>query len=229
MATTTITLSIDNLDSDRAALYHQYAGQYQPQPAYVEMTKDGIVSADWSGEIGSSTPMHVWHGRTLRWMVSSAVDCAALAEWLRGSGQELLERVHTGHTIEWDGNNQRGKLSDDAEVASQIIEGELKDLPTLEIWSVRDWLWTNNRLQSVWPADKSLDDAVAECEAEIEHYTEGVVTGDVREELLARAEFVLDTPRHHETMAQVHLDALVAAGKATQAQADEYAAEWLAA
>lgn len=69
----TITIHTDTLRGHAAPLYHQYPQQSQPQPAYIEITEDGDVSAGYSGEIGGAVPMAVWHHRTLRVPVHAAM------------------------------------------------------------------------------------------------------------------------------------------------------------
>jgi hypothetical protein len=122
MTTTTLTLTDSVLSpAALAPLYCRYERQTSPQRAYVELTEEGRVSADYSGEIGNSTPATVWHNRTLRWAVPSAISGAALTELVQEI-LPLLERVHAGHSVEWDGSNHVGRLDADADEAHDEIE-----------------------------------------------------------------------------------------------------------
>jgi hypothetical protein len=213
---------IDNL-SGIAPLFHRYPGQTSPQPAYIEMTEDGEVSADYSGEIGNAVPMYVWHGRTLRWSVPSDVRGEALAEFLADPETlALLERVHAGHVVDWDGNNHVGSLSDDARDASEgldrLIERELIGAEAA-VRPVGDWLWSSCTLLQHWQ-NQPLAEAVREIEdgAEIEGV---LLDGDIEDELLDMAAHWLETGRAGLTSA--HITALIEHGQITDDEATEYA------
>lgn len=224
MATSPVTLSLSNLDQDRVALHHRYSGQVDPQPAHVEIDEDGTVTADYSGEIGSAVPMLVWHKRTLRVPVAAEVDCADLAAYLRGGGLPLLQAIHNGHSVHWDGSNHVGALTDEAEQALEDLADGLQDLPTVEVWTVEDWLYgCGQTLADTWPADQTLDQAVAECQASYSA-TPGVVLGDARRALLNRAR---DEWREHPgNLARVHVDALRECGFLSALQAADWADEY---
>lgn len=119
--------------SERAApVFHQYPGQTKPQPAYLELDGGGELSVSWNAEIGNAVPMSVWHRRDLRWEIPNTLRGSAIAEFLeRDDIQALLSRVFDGHHIEWDGRNNVGILTPDAERATeelaQFIEANLHD------------------------------------------------------------------------------------------------------
>lgn len=217
-----INLQLDNLADNLAPLYHRYPGQTGPQPAYVQLDEDGDVTADWSGEIGNAVPMHVWHGRTLRWGVSESVRCDVLAELLRGDALPLLERIYAGHSVEWNGHNHVGRLDNDAQEASDALERMLADLSgeahQAQVWDVGDWLQCS--LDQVW-TDQPLADAAEAVDADAAAQG-AVLEGDTAEALLDMAERMLDTGRDGLTAA--HIAALVEAGRITQDDADEYSA-----
>ena len=124
-----ISIKTDNLRGEIAPLYCRYQGQTDCQGAYVQMNEDGIVSADYNAEIGWAVTFDVFHNRTLSWGVASRVRGDALADLLESDEMRaLFERVHTGHDVEWDGNNNVGHLDDDARAASDEIEAELTTL-----------------------------------------------------------------------------------------------------
>jgi len=102
--------------------YCKYPGQFWPQPAYVQLTEEGEVSCDHSGEVGNGVPAYVYHGRTRRYPVSPATHALKLAKWLKLPEQvALLERIHNGLDVNWDGNNMSGRLNTDAEQASSLF------------------------------------------------------------------------------------------------------------
>lgn len=136
-----ITIKTDNLRGEPAPLYCVYPRQTKPQPAYVELNEDGEVSADYNGEIGNAVPMAVWHRRTLRFDVSPRVGGDDLADFLESDAVvALLERIHAGHTVEWDGNNFVGRLTEDAERAAETLTEALAAPPELAIWDAYEWL-----------------------------------------------------------------------------------------
>ena len=120
--TNTLNLDTSNLRASLAPLYRQYPGQYQPQSAYVTLDEDGNVAADWTGESGGGMPASIWHHRTLRWAVNPSANGNYLAALLENEALPLLERVHVGHTVEWDGSNNVGLLTADAQDASDKLE-----------------------------------------------------------------------------------------------------------
>ena len=211
--TNTLNLDTSNLSASLAPLYQQYPGQYQPQSAYVTLDEDGNVAADWTGESGGGMPSSVWHHRTLRWAVNPSANGNDLAALLEGEALPLLERVHAGHTVEWDGSNNVGLLTADAQDASDELERLLDATNDPEnqtqIWDADEWLFPYSRdLGQHW-TDQPIDDVVEAIESNAR--ADGVViNGSIKDALLDRAEQVLDdggdlTPAQHA--------ALVAAGR----------------
>ncbi|MEW6647203.1 MAG: hypothetical protein AB1450_08400 [Pseudomonadota bacterium] len=218
-----VSINTSNLREKIAPLYHRYQSQSEAQDAYVEMTENGTVSADWDGEI-SGTPADVWHNRTLRWSVPSTVRGDELADLLeRADVIALLERVYLGHTVEWDGNNHVGHLDDDADEASgelaRIFERELNTSNDgAGVWDAREWM-DGVGLLGNW-SGKPLDEAVSEVEAGAE--SEGVhLDGDVEDELLDWAESYVDSDR--AGLDAHHLRALLNDGRIDAETAAEYA------
>jgi len=130
-----------------APLYHKYPGQFEEQPAFVEMDEDGVVRADWNGEIGNAIPFSVYHGVQMRWSISPLISGAVLDELLT-EGSELrllLADVHAGHTVEWDGSNHVGRLTDSAKDASILAEWHLDAVAAnpdnlAQVWDAADYL-----------------------------------------------------------------------------------------
>lgn len=165
-----ITIHTDNLRGELAPLYRRFSGQYQPQPAYVYMDEDGNVQADYCGIIGAGQPMDVWHGRTRRWGVNPEVNGDQLADLLEsGKVRELLERVHAGLSVEWDGANYVGRLTDDARDASdaleRIFEDETRTVDGGGVWRAGDWIDPASADDLLKPGE-SLDDAAGRLMAE---------------------------------------------------------------
>ncbi|MFN2310174.1 MAG: hypothetical protein ABR553_10670, partial [Gammaproteobacteria bacterium] len=224
MQTDNISIDTSNLRGEIAPLYNRYPGQTEPQPSYVEMDEDGFVSTNYSGEIGNGVPSYVWHGRTLRFSVPSDVRGDALADLLEGAEVvALLERIHAGHEVEWDGNNHRGYLDDDAQEAQGELEHILGELSGGAdegggVWEASDWMDAAGLLG--WWSGCPLDEAVFEvglaAESENVH-----LDGDIEAVLLDWAEQAVD--RDEPRLDAHHLAALVESGRINTETAAEYA------
>lgn len=165
-----ITIHTDNLRGELAPLYRRFSGQYQPQPAYVYLDKDGNVRADYCGIIGAGQPMDVWLGRTRRWSVNPEVNGDQIADLLESDKvRALLERVHAGLSIEWDGANYVGRSTDDARDASDALERIFKDeTRTVDgggVWRAGDWIDPASA-DDLLKRGESLDDAAERLVAE---------------------------------------------------------------
>lgn len=230
----TITIDVDSLRGDTLPMYCQYPGQHQPQPAYVQMTEDGKVTTTINHNIGGGTPVDVWHNRTLQWQVPANVRGDALADLLESERvRGLLERVHAGHEVDWDGNNHVGTLDEDATKASEELDsifgsdyfkggGEWKESDLVNVWSLGDWFGQVSLLEA-WPADKSLAQAAKDNEDSLVYDANGYTTDNFETALLEFAESRFDVDEH-DRIAAVHVEALLADGRITE----EQAAEWKA-
>lgn len=106
----------------------------EPYNAYLLLDEDGNVSTDTRAPWDCGSPIDEWHGRTRTWKVPAAVRGDALDYAFRNSKiLELLQRVHNGHSVDWNGNNYVGALDDDAEEASGELERRLGDLVTWDV------------------------------------------------------------------------------------------------
>jgi hypothetical protein len=221
----TITIDTTNLRGETAPLYHRYPNQTQSQPAYIEIDEDGNVGADFAGKIGNAQTFAVWHRRTLQWNVRPEVRGDLLADFLESPEiVALLERVHAGHSVEWDGNNHVGRLDDDAHEALDAVEEAIQDQlygddGCVAVYGVAEWLFDNGSLADCW-TDQPLATAVSEVEAGAQ--SEGAhLDGDVEYALLDEAEHLFD--RQPDRLNRVHVDALLADGRISA----EDAAEWI--
>jgi len=119
-----------------ADLFHQYPLQMQSQPCFLELSEGGTVCCDWDGEIGGGVPCTVWSRRDLRWDIPCLP--ANMANKLMEELLQLLERVHAGHTVEWDGSNMSGSLDEDAQDASEEIDEHIRNIDHDEFLRVSD-------------------------------------------------------------------------------------------
>jgi len=105
-------------------VYNKYPSQSQPQPAMIEIDCDAkTVWAGFDDEIGNAVPINVYHGRTLRYEISSYVKGSDLADMLDSREfTELVNRILAGYTKKWDGSNHKGILNEDASNASDALD-----------------------------------------------------------------------------------------------------------
>lgn len=178
-------------------LYYKYAGQLQPQDAYIEMDEGGGISAEWNGEIGNAVPAGVWHHRSLRWSITPEVSQEMLDELLADGSElrRLLAVVHEGHSVDWNDSNHVGVLNDDAQAARHDVDNLLHRLgeeDCLPVWEAADWLggctvWRDGCvivcMDEITSAttDAALELLAAEYEGEAEH--EGVCVDGILEHL----------------------------------------------
>ena len=130
-----------------AELHHQYPGQNEPQPCYVELDlRTRTLGTDWNGEIGNAVPFSVHHGFDRRYPIPALTSTAAntLLEQIR----PLAERMVSDWEEQWDGNNQVAVLGDDAAAAEAEIEKLCGDPG--DGW---DGAWEASECVTVWDAD----------------------------------------------------------------------------
>ena len=214
---------IESIREEKAPLYSQYPQQLQPQPAYIYLRENGVVEADYTGEIGNARPADEWHGRTLTWRITPYLSGSAIHNLIHGDDvKPLLERVHAGHDTEWNGNNYIGTLTADAESAYEQLGRIFEEVETdIEVSDVGDWLFASCDILDHWPADKTLDEAVAELEDSIE--PNWIINGDIEEALLSQAAHYVNHGR--EGFGDNHLAALIGQGWITEEEAQEYREE----
>lgn len=163
----TTELKINHV-AETAALYRRYPRQEKPQPCFVELRCDtGRLLADYNPEIGNALPTEVWHSRTLRWTIPclSAEKANALLDSIRMDAQAILD----GYTVEWDGSNNVGKFTADAEAAQERIQDrcdKLDDSDALRSWMAEDWLLGDSCGVVAATTDEELETIATRVESE---------------------------------------------------------------
>ena len=114
------------------ALQMQYPGQYRPQRPLLELSEDGEITVLCDPEIGDAVPMDVWHGRRRRFALPYGCRPRQVHRLLRAI-RPLLVRIHRGMDIRWDGSNQIGVLTADAESAERAVKAAIFELET-RLW-----------------------------------------------------------------------------------------------
>jgi hypothetical protein len=140
------TLRFAEIPEGRAPLFLKYQGEFREQPGYLDLDENGNVEVGTNPEIGRAIPVSVWNRRTVRWTIpgtAKGVSLSVLLEQLK----PLLERVHAGHSVDWDGSNHVGTFTDDASDAIDAVEAEIEQFfqdgdNCVTLWDASDWLFT---------------------------------------------------------------------------------------
>lgn len=219
----TVQICFQPSNNDIAPLLCQYDNQCRPQPAYVEMTHDGCVDARYNSEIGSVVPVSVWYGVDLRWSISPEVSGEALHECLNDPDTlALLERVHQGHTLDYDWvGTLKGSLCDDASDAFERLQEIFDGVERVSVWNTEDWLFNGCDVFDHWPEGKRLEDCADELEDLVRR--DGVVlTGlGVLEAIEGEAQDCVQQCRG-PLLPDGHLRELLDRGTVTQEEVDDY-------
>ena len=210
------TSAAEELRGQAAPLHHQYPGQCQPQSASLELDENGNVSAGWDED---GTPMYVWNGRTIQWSLPESLTGEAVADFVaRADVAALLARVHEGHSIEWDGSNNVGRLTEDAREAQDDLEQLIQSNPFNEsdfawVMTAREWAFNDQNVAEVWPDPAETLDAVAERVAGDTIHADArvVLTTDMKDAFLDEIEEAYDAERDY--LLQHHIAALEEAGR----------------
>ena len=73
------------------------------------------MTADHDGELGGEISAQVRHRLTLRVPVAAEVERGDLGTYLRGAALPLLQAIDNGHSVQWDGSDDLGTLTCEAE------------------------------------------------------------------------------------------------------------------
>lgn len=121
---TTLNIKFDASKAKRFPVYAHFAGQYMPQPAYLELDiRDGSLDADYSSEIGNGVPGAVWHNLILRFKLA-AYTTAGEIENIINNNKDLFQAILDGSESHWNGSNWVGQFTDEA---NELIESIYRD------------------------------------------------------------------------------------------------------
>lgn len=142
---------IQELKDKNDPIYCKYHSQYQPQEAYIQMDENGTISADYSSIVGDGMPSDVWHLRTIRFPITPNVTGSTILDFVTGYRDEF-ERIHEGHSVEWDGNNNKGYLTDVARDAYDDVCLALRNIqPDFSAYDdAEEWYYNENFSSGTW-------------------------------------------------------------------------------
>lgn len=141
--------------------------------------EDGKVDLNLRTSYGSGdgVPSDEWHGRTLTYTIPGTfIDADRLREDLREGGKlaVLIDRVIAGHSVEWDGSNHVGRLTEDATEAGEALQAALGDGFTDPAYEMSGWaLWDAGDWLDSTPFDElgvTVDATEADISAAVDHW-----------------------------------------------------------
>lgn len=154
------TQAFNDLGDYDAPLFAQCNGE--EFRARLLLDEDGTCTLETRAPWENGRPAEEWYSCTLTWALPANVRGDALHGLLTDEGTiALLQRVHNGHSIEWNGNNRVGSLDEDATEAREELEQKFNEElghgsgRCWSVWSVGDFL-ADCSLNDLWPAGKTL-------------------------------------------------------------------------
>jgi len=139
----TIKIITDNLNT-AAPLYHQYDGQYQPQPAYIEIDPRGDeieVSADYDSDTGGGCSALHWNNLVETIPVPAGVLGSALVEHMNSDAFKAdVLALCEGYEEFYNGNNYVGRWEEGTSDELRQMEYAMHDLENAEIYTGEEWI-----------------------------------------------------------------------------------------
>jgi hypothetical protein len=157
-----------------AELYRQYAGQSEPQPAYIALDlESGQMWASYDANIGNGHSFDVHYGIERQYGIPLLT--AAAANRVMAELRPLAERIIADSEVEWDNGNRVGVLGEDAKAAEEELEEQLG----LGYDPDQAQHFTPDDLIAVWPIDGAVNGS------EVDEYDITAATTDQRLEEIA--------------------------------------------
>lgn len=125
------------------ALFCKYPGQFNAQDAILYLdTRDGELYCDYNAAIGGGTTMAEFHRLVLSTVIPPLT--AEVANALMADVASLAQTVLDGADEDWDGDNNVGTLTEEAQAAwSEIVarcaEENFDSSEQVCAWEVEDW------------------------------------------------------------------------------------------
>lgn len=157
------------------SLYRRLPGQLHQQPCILELDcETGILTARYDECGPGSWTTATWLGWVLHWSIPCLT--ATAASELLDKVRPLAERIVRGWSKEWDGSNRVGRLSADAQRASEHVDAlidtwDWTQEDKVQVWDAADWLWPNGRdlaREELHITGATTDDELCEMVAQVE-------------------------------------------------------------
>jgi len=187
-AANVITLAVDRLYQennmsditigkiDTIPQFDPYRRTGQPSATVVELDPQRrLVTVDQEYDSGS-TSMERWHGHVITWRVDGHPQEEDMRQWLEDHMPQFAV-ICDSHSVEWNGNNHVGRMTDEASEAEAAIDRELaQGWPPFDpeqgwsLWDARDWL---QDMPAEWSPVGRSDEQLEALAAEIEDNARG--------------------------------------------------------
>lgn len=133
-----VTVETGNLNSE-TPLYGKFQGQSRHQDAYIELDcENEYISADYSGEIGNAVPSKVYHRHILRFDITPYLNRKTIIVFLN-SILPIAQEIVDGYDSEYNGHNNVGVFTDEAEEAITKLEWMCRDIePEIFIYGINE-------------------------------------------------------------------------------------------
>ena len=136
-----VDIDFDEEKADKFPAYCHYAGQYQPQPAYIAVDiRRGKVYPDYNGNIGGGCSPDEWYGLIQKFPIPAAMHRSELIE-LMNDNVEFFQKVIDAYEEEWNGSNYVAKIKSGVseEIGRDLEhEWESKMIADVEIFGIID-------------------------------------------------------------------------------------------
>ena len=144
---------IINEEDEKFPLYHKYSGEFNPQPAYIELNlKNKTVYATYSSEIGNGVSSDVFNAIVLRFKTSCYLPHEKISD-LINDNMHVFQFLMATHNVDYDNCNLKSFVNSDLdEEAINLLYNEwyetlfieLDDYETPTICdSLDEWLGDN--------------------------------------------------------------------------------------
>lgn len=130
-------------EKDPGALYLKFHGQTGRQPVYLEIDpKEGTMLMDSDAIVGPGMPGEVWSGIVRQYRIPFVPTAKAANKMMREL-KPLAQKIADGHSVEWNGQNWVGVLTEEAEEAERELEATLVhsegSYEELQVYEVEAW------------------------------------------------------------------------------------------
>lgn len=152
----------ERLESNLVPVFIHYQGQQKPQSAHILISPEQEhLTVGYNGEIGNSVSMMTWLGREIEIPIQPETKGTSLLDFIEEHADDFWTIID-GYTTEWDGNNLRGKLTDDASNMlyrlKQITRDELETVPA--VYTTPADLWIDDEITAEYDPQELAEEII---------------------------------------------------------------------
>ena len=162
----------------------------------LEIEEDAVTLSTMTRYGGDGVTMDVWNGRTRQFFLAEGacvLDLDKLRADMKDGGKlaVLIDRIKAGLSVDWDGSNMKGRLTEDARDASDelgsLVDGRNRYVDDQwSVWDESDWIADlASSTITAHSTDEEIDAFLAEYRATAESDCV-VLQGDARDWLIEK-------------------------------------------